>query len=425
MPELKSPFDKVPNELLLRILRFSAYSHDGITNPCGCLRSSDIATVKELTLVCRRFNCMAKPLLWETVTVSLQPVEDTDMRWIYMSGEAISYQQYVRAVTIRPLDLPHQLAPSVCEAAILAAEFVAECRGIKCLSICGFENELLARFIPSSVTGPPAIEHLSIAPVMWSSLSISRILTQVGGPSLRALYIEGGELYDRYAYTDIEDEEVEPIPRDDGLYIHLPLLTTLSLKRWRGDRKTISLLIGRSTGLQHFRFSIFSSNRECKLDLEFFHDCLWPHRHSLRSIRIGDINPSGDQPVEGGRPLDVSEFTSLTSLTMSRHFFQSNPVFSPGLDGDCLLAPNLETFSWTVNEGHEDERIYIWRRAEKQWLRDLADEAQRRLSPVLVGVQIGPSLGGFDLPMELWGEDSGWDETPSSPPSSVSITETE
>lgn len=152
--------------------------------------------------------------------------------------------------------------------------------------------------------------------------------------------------------------------------------TRLRLYDYGEDSKMTTQLLNWPKELRHVEFGSYYNNGNY-MDLSMFGTMLSPHKHTLEVLKMGYLSRTGDDE----KIIDVSEFSALTELELSRwSFANANLRFSDDV-GHQLLAPRLAKFTWSFSiYDQHSETITDMGDKEEEWLRQFATFAAKQKS---------------------------------------------
>ncbi|KAI1205278.1 uncharacterized protein F4807DRAFT_443435 [Annulohypoxylon truncatum] len=355
------PFDKLPDELIQTILEFAFPSSE----------ATDYRTALALTLTCRRLYRLATPFLYNHLHFQL-PFSNHSNALMRMNP---ANQVYCRKLNIACSDMHGAMTD---EDWVITTAFLTKFSKTRSLVIHGgftrhgielwpLTSKLLAKM--------PSLQHLTLNRQYWGLL-LPRIKKYVQSLTLKSLKIHGiseskeapGGLCGPASFSDLELSDYEENAK-----------ATRALIRW--PRK-----------LRRFHFESFYNNRHY-MDLTMFGNWLSIHKEALEEIYIGYLSGGSK-----GKIIDLSRFTALKSLTLSRYSF-SDDLKSCATDASLMLAPNLETFTWSFSI--YDQHCESWDaigEKEELWLQQLAKIAASRPTPLKrIHITFDPDYWGYRI----------------------------
>lgn len=111
------------------------------------------------------------------------------------------------------------------------------------------------------------------------------------------------------------------------------------------------------------------------MDLAMFGSALLQHRDTLAVLGLDFLRRRNTD----SQMIDLSQFTALRELTLSRWSFNNTNLTFSYETGRKLLAPKLRTFTWSFGIGFmESERLSDVGPNEEAWLRDFGTYAADR-----------------------------------------------
>ncbi|KAI0122470.1 hypothetical protein F4814DRAFT_210462 [Daldinia grandis] len=371
----ESPFDILPDELLLAIIKFATDECIYIYGEC-CSCVLDKETTVALTKVSRRLNRLATPFLYNCMYYPLySPNASEPLRRIWLP-----HQQDCRQLTLSIGD-PGALTKAEL---LTATNFIAGCNRVTCLVINGkFEMSINETWelISNILAHMPALKHFAIRKdYMEASLPcslLSSLMKHAAASKIQALTL----------YRIGNAGSIKSLDNRD----HMATLKDLELLEFEKDGGIIKRLIGWSRHLQSFSLrKSFEKDDEDYMDLAMLGLWLSAHRGTLQKINIGPLSPSAR-----GNFFDLSHFWALKSLELSRHSF-SHDLESCESDANLILSPGLEKFYWSFDNtiGFFRERRVEFGEREEKWLKKFVDIAVSK-SPSLktIYVDFEPNLG--------------------------------
>ncbi|KAI1648419.1 uncharacterized protein F4817DRAFT_364328 [Daldinia loculata] len=359
----KSPFDILPDELLLAIVEFATSRNRDVYSDC-CSDRPDYRTTVALTKVCRRLNRLATPLLYSYMYHNLSSTDDYEsLRRIWLP-----HRQDCRHLNIDIKD------PSILTKAdwLAVNDFFTGYSQVRCLIIAGgFETSISEtwQLISDILTHMPALKHLTIKKDYWSppfpSSLLSSLMEHVTVSRLQALTlwrtgnagpIKSIEKRDRMAA--LRDLKMHGFKQDGGVMERLI--------RWPKQLRSFSL------------WHSFDDDERDYMDLTMLGSWLSAHAETLEKIDIGPLSPSGK-----GNIFDLSQYRALKRLGLSRYLF-SDDLESSESDANLILSPGLEEFYWhfSISNGFFREPQSVFGEREEKWLQKLVDIAVSKSSPL-------------------------------------------
>lgn len=152
--------------------------------------------------------------------------------------------------------------------------------------------------------------------------------------------------------------------------------TRLRLYDYDEDSRATSQLLNWPRELRHMEMGSYYNNGNY-MDLSMFGTMLSPHKHTLEVLKMGYLSRTGDDE----RIIDISEFSALTELELSRWSFANTSLQFSDDVGHKLLAPRLAKFIWSFSiYDQHSETITDMGDREEDWLRHFANFAARQKS---------------------------------------------
>ncbi|KAI2464468.1 hypothetical protein F4781DRAFT_70353 [Annulohypoxylon bovei var. microspora] len=355
------PFDSLPDELILAILEFAILSFEVPHYP----------TARALTMACRRFNGLATPLLYKYLHFDL-PFKPKSRALLRIDT---SHLLHCRELHVRCSDMNGAMTNTDWQ---ITGDFLTKCTKVRRLSIHGGYTRHGVELWPLTMNllaNMPVLQHLSLARQYWGLL-LPRVKKYIVSTSLRHLSINGVS-------------ESKEAPRWKSMPASF---TELRLSDYEEDAAATADLIKWPKNLRHFYFESFYNNRH-HMDLAMFGSWLSSHKDTLEEIYIGYLSA-----FSKGTLIDVSEFSALNSLTLSRYSF-SDDLESCAADASLLLAPGLETFTWSFSI--YDQHCESWDAIgenEERWLRQFAEAAASKSIPLKrIHIIFDPDYWGYQV----------------------------
>lgn len=110
------------------------------------------------------------------------------------------------------------------------------------------------------------------------------------------------------------------------------------------------------------------------MNLKLFGAMLYRHRNTLKVLEIGILCRRGSKPF-----FDLSDFTALEHLIMSRWYKGSPPIKLTEQVAQYFFAPNLGKFTWDFSIFDQHSGICeAFGQLEEEWLRSMANTAIAR-----------------------------------------------
>mgnify|MGYP005989878503 CR=1 FL=1 len=177
----------------------------------------------------------------------------------------------------------------------------------------------------------------------------------------------------------LEDEQLTELKQQQ----RTASFTRLRLSDYGEDSITTSQLLSWPRELRHMEMGSYYNN-ENHMDLGMFGTMLSPHKHTLEVLKMGYLSRIvGEEKI-----IDVSEFSALTELELSRWSFTNISLQFSDDVGHKLLAPRLAKFTWSFSiYDQHSETITDMGDREEEWLRQFATFAARHNS-ALKGIYI-------------------------------------
>ncbi|KAI1447829.1 hypothetical protein F5Y02DRAFT_355425 [Annulohypoxylon stygium] len=330
-----SPFDKLPDELVQAILEF-AFPLSEVT---------DYRSAYAVTLSCRRLYRLVTPLLYHRIDYQL-PFSKLTNKLMRMNQ---SNQLYCRELHIECSDMFGTMSD---EDWVTTTAFLTKFSKTRNLVVHGGFTRHGTELWPLTcklLASMSSLQHLTLNRQYWGLL-LPRVKQYVQSLSLKSLKIHGVS-------------KSREVPR--GL-CGPASFSDLELSDYEEDAKATRDLIRWPRKLTRFHFESFYNNRHY-MDLTMFGIWLSVHKEVLGEISIGYLS-SGSK----GKIIDLSQFTALKALTLSRYSF-SDDLKSCADDARLVLAPNLEKFTWSFSI--YDQHCESWDaigEVEELWLQQFA-----------------------------------------------------
>ncbi|KAI1095072.1 hypothetical protein F5B19DRAFT_443250 [Rostrohypoxylon terebratum] len=356
-----SPFDKLPDELVQVILEV-AFPSPEVT---------DYRSAYAVTLSCRRLHRLVTPLIYHRIDYQL-PFSKLTNKLMRMSQ---SSQLNCRELHIECSDMYGTMSD---EDWVTTTAFLTKFSKTRSLIIHGGftrHGTELWPLICKLLASMPSLQHLTLNRQYWGLL-LPSVKKYIQSLSLKSLKIHGVSksrerprgLYGPTSFSDLELSDYEENAE-----------ATRALIRW--PRK-----------LTRFHFES-SYNNHHYMDLTMFGLWLSVHKEVLQEISIGYLS-SGSK----GKMIDLSQFTALKSLTLSRYLFSDDLKYYIE-DAALVLAPNLETFTWSFSV--YDQHCESWDaigEAEESWLQQFARiAASTRPSLKRIHIIFDPDYWGYRI----------------------------
>ncbi|EAW10949.1 uncharacterized protein ACLA_065830 [Aspergillus clavatus NRRL 1] len=357
----------LPDEILQQILNRAARDRESPVRRGSIEHDPEI--LMTLAVTCRRFSRIALPLLYRSISFTLDPPAKhlQKLQAVLASSHLLRY--HCRTLRIRVTDiwpLPDEYFP-------LMNDLICSLPHVQSLVFnggYGTNPEEMWTMVRLASENMPHARSLSLSRVC-DGLHVRDILEHVDFPSLQTLDLHG-------IYRPENAPEAEDIL--DPKKHRTAMFTSLSFSDYEESPKVTEQLLNWPKALVHFRFASFYNN-PFYMDLPMFGTWLSIHRETLRSIDIGYLSSDG-----AGRLFGATAFPKLEVLTLSPHQLgawrsrtASEWRVSPAADADCLLAPRLHTFGldFSIYDQHS-EAWTDFGDAEERWVREFAKVAVAR-----------------------------------------------
>ncbi|KAI0849518.1 hypothetical protein F5Y00DRAFT_235851 [Daldinia vernicosa] len=365
LPRPGSPFDILPDELLLAIVEFAA-RNDGYSYSNCCSGGRDYPTIVALTKVCRRLNGLATPFLYNWVDFNFSSTLDYNS---LHHRALLPRRQDCRQLNIT-LNYPRLLQE---EHVIAAMDFFTGFNRVRCLIIEeGFNDwrhSATWELIDEVLMHMPDLKHFTlrknIRSRLYPNLLLSSLMKNTTVSRLETLKFSGEGnwgLTQRLANRD-----------------KMATLRNLNLQNFDKDGGSIERLIRWSKQLRSFSLShSFCDDKQDYMDLTMLGTWLSSQTETLEEIDIGILSSSAS-----GKIFDLSQYRALKFLRLSRYSF-SPDLESCESDANLILSPGLQDFCWNFMRPspHSAPRGDEFGEKEEQWLQKFVDIAVSKSSPL-------------------------------------------
>ncbi|KAI1660433.1 hypothetical protein F4813DRAFT_349953 [Daldinia decipiens] len=359
----ESPFDILPDELLLAIVEFATSRNRHLYSDC-CFGCPNGRTALALTKVCRRLNRLATPLLYSHMNHYLPPADGCE-------SLRRSWSHHRQDCKHLRIDIENPGILTKADWLVLNDYFRGYSR-VRCLIIKGrFDISIdeTWQLVSDILTHMPTLEHLTIKKdyssppfpgSMLSSLMKHDTVSRLQALSLWNIRNAGSTetIENRDNMAALRDLRMYGFEKDGGAMERLI--------RW--PKRLRSFTLGHS----------FYDDDQDYMDLTMLGSWLSVHIETLEEIDIGPLSPSGK-----GNIFDLTQYRELKSLGLSRYLF-SDDLESCESDANLILAPGLEEFYWyfALSNGFFREPWNAFGEREERWLQKLVDVAVSKSSPL-------------------------------------------
>ncbi|XWX00004.1 hypothetical protein V2A60_008020 [Cordyceps javanica] len=357
----------LPEELLLRIADF-AYGPDVDLDQAYILADRH-AVFHALVLVDRRFNRIATPLLYKIFATSENPFRERQRirktaLFLRALRENESLRAHVRGLCLYTAE-GRDKYPSP-DMFVRVKELVTLVPNTAFLHVNGgfddFRRETLD-VVSTAIVHMKHLRHLSLnrqgyGPTLEDVAEAFRLSWGIKRLSLNGVT----------AMTGVTSPIIHEKEYRTASFTHL------TLKDYSEDWAATEQFLSWPATLRSFEFGNFRNNRN-DMDLAMFGGALFQHRDTLTVLDLGFLRRRNTD----SQMIDLSQFSALRELTLSRWSFNNTNLAFSGETGRKLLAPRLRRFTWSFGIGFmESERLSDMGPNEEAWLRDFGTYAATR-----------------------------------------------
>ncbi|KAI1461772.1 hypothetical protein F4805DRAFT_413318 [Annulohypoxylon moriforme] len=355
------PLDRLPDELIQAILEFAFPSSE----------APDYRSALAVVLTCRRLNRLGIPFLYNVFQFQLPFTKHSKalMRMHPLNAP------YCRTLSINCSDMHGAMSD---EDWAITTEFLTKFSGTRDLTIHGGFTRHGVELWPLAtklLASMPHLQHLTLNRQYWGLL-LPRVKKYVQSLTLKSLNIHG-----------ISESKEAP-----GGLCGPASFSDLELSDYEENAKATAALIRWPRILRRFHFESFYNNRHY-MDLIMFGSWLSIHKEVLEDIHIGYL-AAGSK----GKIIDLSQFTALKALSLSRYSFSDELQYC-ATDAKLLLAPNLESFTWSFSI--YDQHCESWDaigEKEELWLQQFAKIAASQSTPLKrIHIIFDPDYWGYSI----------------------------